>query len=94
MVVRGKIASESEINSLRSEALQHYCESLSDRETEIIALILTGMNAKSIAQHLTISENTAKSHIQHIYTKLEIHSKQELLMLANNITRVDERDQP
>ncbi|WP_041690787.1 response regulator transcription factor [Eggerthella sp. YY7918] len=94
VVVRGKIASESEINSLRSEALQHYCESLSDRETEIIALILTGMNAKSIAQHLTISENTAKSHIQHIYTKLEIHSKQELLMLANNITRVDERDQP
>ena len=31
---------------------------------------------------MTISHNTTRTHIKHVYEKLNIHSKQELLDLA------------
>lgn len=86
VVMKGGFASERELNEHRSKALRAYFTDLSNRETEVVAFLLSGMNFKSIAKELTISENTAKSHIQHIYSKLDIHSKQELLALVNEIT--------
>ena len=38
-----------------------------------------GRSAKYIAEELTISHNTTRTHIKHVYEKLNIHSKQELL---------------
>ncbi|MFR5092189.1 MAG: LuxR C-terminal-related transcriptional regulator [Adlercreutzia equolifaciens] len=37
----------------------------------------------TIAQNLTISFNTAKSHIRHIYVKADVHSRQELIDLID-----------
>ncbi|MFQ8869257.1 MAG: helix-turn-helix transcriptional regulator, partial [Eggerthella lenta] len=34
-----------------------------------------------IAESLFISENTVRSHSKHIYAKLDVHSKQEILDL-------------
>ena len=55
---------------------------LTPREAEILGLIAMGRSAKYIAEELTISHNTTRTHIKHVYEKLNIHSKQELLDLV------------
>ena len=52
---------------------------LSTRETEVMELIARGNSMASIAERLVISENTVRTHAKHIYTKLDIHRRQELL---------------
>ena len=57
---------------------------LTPREAEILGLIAMGRSAKYIAEELTISHNTTRTHIKHVYEKLNIHSKQELLDLIES----------
>ena len=52
---------------------------LTRREEDVLALLLEGASATDIAAGLVVSEATARSHIQHIYQKLSVHSKDELL---------------
>ena len=52
---------------------------LSPRERDVFELLVRGRSIEYIAQSLTISFNTAKSHIRHIYVKADVHSRQELL---------------
>ncbi|MBN1638127.1 MAG: hypothetical protein JW866_04115 [Ignavibacteriales bacterium] len=53
----------------------------SDRENELIGLLLDGLSKKIIADKLFISINTVKTHISNIYKKLEINSLNELYSL-------------
>ncbi len=57
---------------------------LSRRETEVFFYLAKGFNAKYIENKLFISEGTAKTHIRHIYRKLNVHSQQELMRLVDN----------
>lgn len=58
---------------------------LSARELEILDLFAQGRSANWIAEHLTISKNTVRTHLRAIYSKLDVHSRQELLdFLAGN----------
>ena len=54
---------------------------LSTREAEVMELIARGKTVATIAEELFISENTVRTHSKHIYTKLDVHSKQELSTL-------------
>lgn len=56
--------------------------SLTPREVEVFELLVRGRNARFIMDDLHITRNTAKAHIAHIYTKLGVHSHQELLSLV------------
>ncbi|MEC4271931.1 helix-turn-helix transcriptional regulator [Adlercreutzia sp. R25] len=56
---------------------------LSDRETEIAALLAKGRTRPYIREQLFISTNTVATHIKHIYQKLGIHSKEELIDMVN-----------
>ena len=60
---------------------QKKIEVLSDREKEVLELVLKGLPSKLICGELFISNNTLKSHIQSIYTKLNVHSRSELFLL-------------
>lgn len=51
---------------------------LSSRETEIMELFARDKSMASIAEELFISENAVRTHCKHIYSKLDIHSRQEL----------------
>lgn len=53
--------------------------SLSQRENEILILLLNGLTNAEMAQHLFISEHTIKSHIHNIYLKLDVSGRYELL---------------
>lgn len=55
---------------------------LSPRESEIFAILSCGYTAKAIAIKLDLSVNTVRHHIEHIKSKLGIHSKDELIKLA------------
>ena len=55
---------------------------LTPREAEVAELAARGYSAPAIASNLFISESTVKVHMRHIYEKLGLHSKQELIRLA------------
>lgn len=65
----------------RCRALAVECH-LSPRETEVMELAARGYSAPAVASTLFITESTVKVHMRHIYEKLGIHGKQELIQLV------------
>lgn len=55
---------------------------LTPREREVFLMLAHGRNREYIEGHLSISRNTVKAHVKHIYAKLDVHSHQELLDLV------------
>ena len=55
---------------------------LTDREREILQLLVGGLSYKEIGTHLDISANTAKKHVINIYHKLHVNSRAQALHLA------------
>ncbi|NHM13614.1 helix-turn-helix transcriptional regulator [Xiamenia xianingshaonis] len=55
---------------------------LSRREADVLELLALGKDARAIADELFISFNTVRSHIRHIYVKLDVHSRRELMELV------------
>jgi DNA-binding CsgD family transcriptional regulator len=62
--------------------------SLSQRENEVLVLLVKGRNLASIKETLNISAGTVSTHRQRIYQKMGIHSRQDLLDLLEQ-TRPD-----
>lgn len=56
----------------------HEVDLLTERERQIVTLLLKGKTCKLIAEALFLSENTVKTHIKNIYAKLGIRKKSEL----------------
>ena len=56
---------------------------LSERETEVFAMLARGYTRTSIAKKLFVSENTVRVHVKNIYAKLYVHSKQQLIDLVD-----------
>ena len=52
---------------------------LTDREAEIMVLFAKGRSAARIQEELYLSRGTVSTHLRHVYQKLDVHSKQELL---------------
>ncbi len=48
---------------------------LTDREVAIVDLLADGLGNKDIAKQLMVSEATVKSHLSHIYTKLDVETR-------------------
>ena len=46
--------------------------SLTDRETDVLALVADGLTNRAVARKLGISEATVKTHLAHVYTKLGV----------------------
>jgi DNA-binding NarL/FixJ family response regulator len=55
---------------------------LTKRESEILGLIVKGMNNREIADHLTISQSTVKNHVTSIFMKLGVTNRAEAVALA------------
>lgn len=60
-----------------------FSDRLTEREQEIAALLLEGKTNRMIAANLCISENTVKTHVKNIYSKLNIQSRMELNIRRN-----------
>lgn len=55
---------------------------LSERETEVLALIAKGRSNKEIAVDLGVTEGTVKLHVTNILTKLEVNARTEALVVG------------
>ena len=55
---------------------------LTDRELEVLQLVVRGMRNKEIASELGISENTAKFHLRNILDKLHAQNRAEVVARA------------
>lgn len=47
----------------------------------MLVCLYTGRSAEWIAEELNVSLSTTRSHTRNIYTKLEVHSREELFAL-------------
>lgn len=58
---------------------------LTDREQDVFHLLAQGASNREIAQALTITENTVKTHVRNILEKLELRSRNEVAAYARRI---------
>jgi LuxR family transcriptional regulator, maltose regulon positive regulatory protein len=57
-------------------------DSLSAREGDILKLIGEGLSNKEIARNLAITPETVKSHVKHIFTKLNVDNRAQAVSRA------------
>ena len=57
-------------------------ESLSERESDILKLIAEGLSNKEIARNLAITPETVKSHVKHIFSKLNVEKRAQAVSRA------------
>ncbi len=50
-------------------------KALTDREREVLALLIQGQTNRQIAETLTVTVNTIKKHVQSIFTKLDVDNR-------------------
>ena len=50
-------------------------EALSKQERRVLQLLATGLSSPEIARTLVISLNTVKTHLKHIFHKLDVHTR-------------------
>ena len=55
---------------------------LTERETEILRMVATGMSYKQIASRLVLSHRTVQNHVQNSLGKLHLHNRVELVRYA------------
>ena len=55
---------------------------LTDRELEVLTMVARGMSNAEIAEELTISPATAKTHVAHLLTKLDARDRIQLVIIA------------
>jgi DNA-binding CsgD family transcriptional regulator len=85
LIGRNRGHEEEAPHSLLPEVVREISESfgLTPREQEFFGYLAQGRSIPWTVEHLSISDGTGRSHARHIYTKLSVHSRQELLDLVD-----------
>lgn len=73
---------EEHLETLYDGIAQRY--GLSAREREVLEMLAQGYTRTYIKEQLVISDGTAKAHIAHVYQKLNIHKKDDLLQFIKD----------
>ncbi len=66
---------------------------LSDRELEVLECMVDGLTTQQMAGRLFISENTVKTHVRHIFEKLEVSNRAEAVGKAMQMGLVKRKEQ-
>jgi len=64
---------------------------LTEREHEVFALIAQGLTNSEIADRLVLTEGTVKTHVKHIFDKLEVRDRTQAVILAYELGVVKPR---
>jgi LuxR family maltose regulon positive regulatory protein len=66
-------------------AMDSLVEPLTDREMDVLRLIVAGLSNAEIAEELFIAVSTVKSHINHIYGKLGVENRVQAIEQARTL---------
>ena len=55
---------------------------LTERESELLSLLSTGMTNRELGTHLYVSENTIKTQLRHLYAKLDVRKRAQAASFA------------
>ena len=67
------------------QQLHPLADPLTERELEILRLVADGLNSREIAQSLVLSVGTIRWYIKQIYSKLDAHSRAQVLARAREM---------
>jgi DNA-binding NarL/FixJ family response regulator len=66
---------------------------LTERESELLSLLSTGMTNRELGNHLYVSENTIKTQLRHLYAKLDVRNRAQAVSFAGQGILGDHRRQ-
>ncbi len=75
-------------NNSANENTPVLVEALTDRESQILRLIVAGLSNREIAEELTVAIGTVKTHAHNLYSKLDVSSRAEAIALAHELNLV------
>ncbi|MGD2179161.1 MAG: LuxR C-terminal-related transcriptional regulator [Anaerolineae bacterium] len=79
------LAAFGEEVALTSPTMESLVEPLTERELEVLRLIVAGLSNPEIAEELFIAVSTVKSHVNHIYGKLGVSNRVEAVTRAQDL---------
>lgn len=74
-----------ETRLLPSSPFPYHQEPLSERELEVLRLVAEGYTSRDIAARLVITPGTVKKHLEHIYTRLDVHNRTSAIARARTL---------
>jgi len=81
--VAAKVVAEfTRLSTHPAQSVQLLAEPLTERELEVLRLLITDLSTRELAEQLVVSVNTIKTQIKNIYAKLNVHSREEALEKA------------
>jgi DNA-binding NarL/FixJ family response regulator len=80
-VTRRLIAEFARMGAPRSPG-RHQLDGLTERESEVLALVARGMSNAEIAGYLVVAEQTVKTHVSRILMKLGLRDRTQAVVLA------------
>jgi DNA-binding NarL/FixJ family response regulator len=92
LAARLSLLSSQAQNNIHAERLKQQGIELSEREKEIAALMVQGMNNRQIAKTLFISEGTVKNYISMIYGKIGTNERSKAILYLKELA-VEKQDE-
>jgi two-component system, NarL family, nitrate/nitrite response regulator NarL len=62
---------------------------LTNREREVLSLVAQGKSTKEMGKRLAVSNHTARTHVENVFAKLQVHSRLEAAAFALRYKLVD-----
>jgi DNA-binding NarL/FixJ family response regulator len=82
LLARARRTLERHTPSPQTRSAPQFAPTLSPREEEVLGLLAKGCTQREIASILVISHKTVGTHLQHILTKLGVHSRAQAIAYA------------
>ncbi|MFI7278031.1 response regulator [Streptomyces sp. NPDC049879] len=81
-VTRRLIAEFARLDTVPRPPARERLGTLTERETEVLALVAQGLSNAEIAAHLVVAESTVKTHVSRILVKLDLRDRTQAAVLA------------
>ena len=81
-VTRRLLSEFAQLNPKPEASLAASLQGLTPRETQVLRLVAEGLSNPEIASRLTVTEETVKTHVSHVLTKLGLRGRTQAVVAA------------